>query len=139
MNKTVTALISGLLMGAGLVLSGMTSPEKVLGFLDITGSWDPTLMLVMGGAIAVNLPASWWILQRNKPVNAEQFHLPESTRPDKSLILGAALFGIGWGIAGICPGPALTSLLTGSGSIILFFLAMLAGFWLQKAVSAKSH
>ena len=134
MNKEVASLMSGLLMGAGLVLSGMTNPEKVLGFLDITGYWDPTLILVMGGSITFNLPASWYILQRNKPICTEQFHLPESTVPDSSLVLGSVLFGVGWGIAGICPGPALTSLLTGSGSITLFFLAMLTGFWLHKAV-----
>lgn len=112
----------------------MTSPDKVLGFLDITGPWDPTLMLVMGGAILVNLPATWLILKRQQPANAERFHLPRTT-PDKPLVLGAALFGIGWGIAGICPGPAVTSLLSGSTDIILFFLAMIAGFRLHKTTS----
>lgn len=135
MINIVTALISGLLMGAGLVISGMTSPDKVLGFLDITGFWDPTLMLVMGGAILVNLPATWLILKRQQPANAEHFHLPERTTVDKPLVLGTALFGIGWGIAGICPGPAVTSLLSGSADIILFFLAMIAGFRLHKATS----
>ena len=135
MMNMITALISGLLMGAGLVISGMTSPDKVLGFLDITGLWDPTLMLVMGGAILVNLPATWLILKRQQPSNAERFHLPERTTLDKPLVLGAALFGIGWGIAGICPGPAVASLLSGSTEMILFFLAMLAGFRLHKTTS----
>ena len=131
-QEWLIALLSGVLMGSGLVVAGMTNPEKVLGFLEITGQWDPTLMLVMGGAIMINLPASRLILKRQKPVIGEHFYLPVSTAIDKPLIIGAALFGIGWGIAGICPGPAVASLLVGGGDMLLFATAMLGGFWLQK-------
>ena len=131
MKQYITALLAGLLMGAGFVVSGMTNPEKVLGFLDLSGQWDPTLMLVMGGAILVNMPATWLILKRKVPVIADRFHLPEKTQIDRRLMTGAAFFGIGWGLAGICPGPGLARLLTGGNEILLFLVAMMAGFSLE--------
>lgn len=131
-QQWLIALLSGALMGSGLVISGMTNPEKVLGFLEITRQWDPTLILVMGGAIMINLPASWLTLKRLKPVASERFHLPKTRPVDTPLIVGAALFGAGWGLAGICPGPAVANLLIGGSDIIMFVAAMLGGFWLQK-------
>ncbi len=139
MKTRITALIAGALMGAGLVVAGMTDPNKVRAFLDITGQlngyWDPTLMLVMGGAIAVNMPITWMLLKRTKPVLAEKFSLPLSQAIDKPLLAGAAIFGIGWGISGICPGPAIAGALTGGVGWLSFIAAMLIGFLLQKAVA----
>ena len=137
MKKLFPALLSGLLMGAGLVISGMTDPAKVLGFLNITGQWDPTLMMVMGGAILINLPLTLLILKRTSPVAENRFHLPTSNSIDKPLIVGAALFGIGWGLAGICPGPAIASLVTGGSQILVFVAAMVAGFWIQQRLTAR--
>ncbi|MGI9275199.1 MAG: DUF6691 family protein [Endozoicomonas sp.] len=142
MKQNITALIAGLLMGAGFVVSGMTDPEKVQNFLDITGQWDPTLMLVMGGAILVNLPATWLILKRRKPVAASRFHLPEKTQVDRRLVAGAILFGAGWGLAGICPGPGIARLLVGGSEVVLFLIAMMAGFALENLYSRflkKAH
>ena len=112
----------GLLFGLGLILSGMTDPRKVLGFLDLAGDWDPSLALVMGGAIAVGVLAFALAKRRGSPL-----HVPGNTRLDRRLILGSLAFGIGWGMAGLCPGPALVSMAAGQGKALLFVLAMLAG------------
>lgn len=137
MKSLWTALASGLLMGAGFVISGMNQPEKVLGFLDIAGSWDPSLLLVMAGAVAVNLPASRWILGRKRPLLASGFHLPARQSVDRQLIVGSALFGIGWGLAGICPGPGIANLFAGGRTALLFILAMVVGFWLYSVFDRK--
>ena len=103
----IVAVVTGLLFGAGLAASGMTNPEKVQGFLDLTGVWDPSLMFVMGGAVVVTLISFRFILKLSRPVFSEQFHMPSSTSIDTRLIIGAALFGTGWGLVGYCPGPSL--------------------------------
>ena len=103
------ALLSRLLFGVGLVVSGMTEPAKVIGFLDVAGAWDPTLAFVMGGAICVHAPLRAVVARRGAPLVSERFHWPTAAEIDARLILGAALFGIGWGMAGYCPGPAITS------------------------------
>ena len=115
----ITALVSGLIFGIGLVISGMTEPAKVIGFLDVAGDWDPTLAFVMGGAIAMHAPLKWFFARREAPLFADRFHLPTATIIDKKLITGAALFGIGWGLAGFCPGPALTSMATSTNALTL--------------------
>ncbi|MEX2468467.1 MAG: DUF6691 family protein [Pseudohongiellaceae bacterium] len=123
---------AGLLFGLGLTVSGMSNPAKVIGFLDIAGAWDPTLLLVMGGGIAVTLPAFHWILKRPQPLFAEKFYLPSVKNVDRKLLLGAVLFGLGWAIAGFCPGPALAALVTLNPSVLLFVAAMAGGMLLHR-------
>jgi len=121
------ALLSGTLFGLGLVVSGMVNPAKVIAFLDVAGNWDPTLAFVMLGALAVTAPAFRVVLKRGHPWFANRFALPTKTDLEPRLVLGAALFGIGWGLAGLCPGPAVAALVTARGDIVLFVAAMLAG------------
>lgn len=128
--KQWPALLTGLIFGAGLAFSGMTDTAKVLGFLDITGNWDPDLAFVMGGALLVSLVATPWIIGRTKPLFAKTFTLPTNKAIDTRLIVGGMLFGIGWGIWGYCPGPAVTALAYGHTSTIVFFIAMVVGMWL---------
>ena len=127
MPRTVSALLIGLLFGAGLAVSGMMNPAKVLGFLDIAGDWDPTLAFVMGGALIVALPATLVARRRSRPVLAERFDMPTRRAIDVPLIAGSALFGLGWGLVGFCPGPAFAALATGLWQPGLFVVAMLAG------------
>lgn len=122
------ALIAGVLFGLGLAISEMMDPAKVLSFLDIAGQWDPSLMLVMGGALAVTIPGFWLVLKRPHPILDKQFYIPDASNIDTKLIVGAALFGLGWGIAGLCPGPALAGLVTGNVPIIGFVVMMLIGY-----------
>jgi uncharacterized membrane protein YedE/YeeE len=122
------ALLSGLLFGAGLTLSGMIDPHKVLGFLNITGAWDPSLLFVMGGALLVFMPGYQLLVKNRKlALNQAPMQIPPHSKIDHTLIIGAAIFGIGWGLAGVCPGPALVNLLSGSIGVFGFFIAMLAG------------
>ena len=127
MRQGIVALIVGLLFGLGLALSGMTQPQKVIGFLDFFGEWDPTLLFVMVGAILVHAVAYRFIKRRSSPILAEVFHLPPTKKVDWKLIAGSVLFGIGWGLAGYCPGPALTSLTTLRFDAIVFVAAMAIG------------
>lgn len=129
----MVALISGLVFGLGLLLSGMGNPAKVQNFLDVFGHWDPSLALVMGGAIAVGLPAFSWARKRKTSLLGEPMQLPTSSRIDASLLSGAALFGVGWGLAGFCPGPALMNLATGRAEVWLFVAAMAVGMLAQHA------
>jgi uncharacterized membrane protein YedE/YeeE len=117
----------GLLFGWGLLISGMTDPGKVIGFLDLTGSWDPSLALVMGGAIAVGFFAFGTAKKRTSNFLGGALHLPTSSDIDKRLILGALLFGAGWGLAGFCPGPGIVSMAAGQPKAAVFVVAMLAG------------
>jgi uncharacterized protein len=126
----IVGLSSGLLFGAGLVVSGMTDPAKVQGFLDFTGSWDPTLAFVMAGAIAVHFTAYRLIRGRRAPVLGGNFQIPTRKDIDAKLLAGAALFGLGWGLGGYCPGPAVTALSTGAPSVVAFVAAMLGASWL---------
>ena len=133
----IFAALSGLLFGAGLAVSRMTDPDKVLGFLEIAGTWDPSLGLVMAGALAVSLPGYAWVRRRGRPFCGE-LQLPTRSDIDGPLVVGAALFGIGWGMAGYCPGPALAGLVRGLASDAYWFVpAMLAGFWLANRWSAR--
>ena len=125
--RILMALITGLVFGIGLIVAGMTNPAKVLGFLDLAGRWDPSLALVMGGAILVALPAFRIAARRRQSLLGEPMHLPTATRIDRRLVLGSLAFGAGWGLAGFCPGPALASLATGAVQPLIFCAAMLAG------------
>lgn len=121
------SLVAGIVFGLGLVISGMSNPAKVIGFLDVSGAWDPTLLVVMGGALAVTLPGFTLLRRRSRPLFAREFQWPARKDVDARLIGGAALFGVGWGIAGFCPGPAITALVTGRMEVVLFVCAMVGG------------
>ncbi|MGR5067406.1 MULTISPECIES: YeeE/YedE family protein [Vibrio] len=131
MNKIIfrlSALFSGVLFGIGMAISGMIDPNKVIGFLDIAGTWDPSLAFVMGGALAVFMPSYFLIIKpRKQAVTGEAFCTPTNISIDARLISGAAIFGIGWGLVGICPGPAVASLAMGNIGIVIFVAAMLIG------------
>lgn len=131
-SRLLVSLLAGLLFGAGLAVSGMVNPQRVIGFLDITGQWDPTLALVMGGALMVTFPAFPWVLRHARPWFAERFELPTRVKVDPSLIAGASLFGAGWGLGGFCPGPGIAALATGSVDVLVFVLCMLGGMLLLK-------
>ena len=125
--RYLIALASGLVFGLGLIAGGMTDPAKVKAFLDLAGAWDPSLALVMGGAIAVGVVAFAVARRRSVSWSGEHMELPSNTVIDRRLVTGGVLFGIGWGIAGFCPGPALVALGSGLGSAVVFVLAMLVG------------
>ncbi|MEG0052098.1 MAG: YeeE/YedE family protein [Comamonas sp.] len=141
MRTSLVALVAGLVFGLGLILSGMGNPAKVQNFLDFFGSWDPSLALVMGGAIAVGLVAFTWAKRRatrNQPaLLGEPMQLPTATAVDRRLLTGAALFGAGWGLAGFCPGPAVMNLATLQPEVWLFVAAMLVGMLLQYGWAAR--
>lgn len=136
--KGVSFFALGLLFAVGLGLSGMTQPGKVIGFLDLAGAWDPALAFVMGSAVAVTFLGYRWVLARPAPLLFSRFDIPSRREIDWQLVAGASLFGIGWGMAGFCPGPALVALAGGSREVIVFVLAMFAGF-LIKDFAFRSH
>ncbi|HTH60762.1 MAG TPA: YeeE/YedE family protein [Paraburkholderia sp.] len=129
------SLAAGLVFGFGLALSGMTRPQKVLGFLDVAGQWDPSLMFVLGGAVVVATIAFRFVLRRAAPLFEPSFSLPTNRVIDAPLIGGALLFGIGWGIAGYCPGPAIAQLAAPNLETLYFLPAMIAGWWLYRATA----
>jgi len=129
--RLFTAFLSGLLFAVGLAVGGMTLPSKVVGFLDVAGAWDPSLAFVMLGAIAVYGVGYRLVARRGRTVTGEALHVPSSTRIDRRLLVGSALFGIGWGLGGYCPGPGLTAAGTGAGSAVIFAASMAAGAWLH--------
>ena len=122
-----SAFVCGWVFAIGLGVSGMTKPSKVIGFLDVTGHWDPSLMFVMGGAVLLGLISFPLVLRRKMPILGEKFILPEKAGLDAKLLGGAALFGLGWGMSGYCPGPALVSIVTGNLAVIVFAMSMIAG------------
>jgi uncharacterized protein len=132
----IVNLLAGLLFGFGLLLSGMANPAKVLNFLDIAGPWDPSLAFVMGGAVIVTAIGYRLVLRRAKPILDASFHVPTSRQIDRKLVLGATIFGVGWGLVGLCPGPALVSVVLGAPAIFVFVPAMLIGVacatWLKR-------
>ena len=129
------ALLSGVLFGAGLALSGMADPSRVRAFLDVAGAWDPTLAFVMGGAL-IPMSIAWYIKRRMQhPIAAAAFDVPDNVRLDAPLLVGAAIFGIGWGIAGLCPGPAIAGLALNPVYAGLFVIAMLAGMLLHRLMT----
>ena len=136
--KNVLALISGLVFGFGLILSGMANPAKVIGFLDIAGSWDPSLAFVMGGAIAIGFFAFKYAETRDTTLLGEELNLPRNNTVDKRLIGGSLVFGAGWGLGGFCPGPGLVSLGMGYSGGIIFVLSMIVGMLAFELIQKNS-
>lgn len=130
--RHLAALGSGLVFGLGLSLAQMTNPDKVLNFLDIAGRWDPSLLLVLGGAVLLSALGYWRVFQRATPVWDGQFHLPLAQSIDRPLLIGSALFGLGWGIAGYCPGPAIASMGFGNPEALWVVPSIIAGAALQR-------
>lgn len=137
MKPNLAALGSGVLFGVGLGLSGMTSPAKVLGFLDFAGAWDASLAFVMIGAIAMHAILRRVVHRRAAPVFADSFDEPKTAAIDRRILVGSAMFGVGWGLAGYCPGPAIVSVVTGP-RVVLFIVAMAAGMALHRATTRGS-
>jgi hypothetical protein len=137
MKTVLSAFVCGFVFAVGLVVGGMTQPGKVIGFLDVFGAWDPSLAFVMGGAVATHAMLRPLVIRRGAPVFAARFSLPTLTAIDARLLAGAALFGVGWGIAGFCPGPAIVATGAGATRAIVFAVAMLAGMFLQARVPAS--
>ncbi|WP_027134827.1 YeeE/YedE family protein [Geminicoccus roseus] len=136
--RIAAALAAGSMFGFGLALSGMLDPARVRGFLDVFGAWDPSLAFVLAGAVAVASIGTWIRRRLTRPAFDRDFHLPRQTRIDSRLVTGAAIFGVGWGMAGLCPGPALTSLTLGLPPTVLFVLAMLAGMLAHDRLPRRS-
>lgn len=134
MNRIVHGVIGGGLFGFGLAISGMTNPDKVLNFLDVAGTWDPSLALVMGAALAVSVPGFALLRRRGCTLAGAALPSPPSNAVDRRLLLGSALFGIGWGLAGYCPGPAIASLAHGLSEAVVLVAAMLAGSQLVRFI-----
>jgi uncharacterized membrane protein YedE/YeeE len=139
MKKLASAFAAGLVFAIGLGISGMTNPEKIIGFLDVAGRWDPSLAFVMAGAIGAHVGAAQWALRARRPVEPSALGLPASTGIDAPLVLGAALFGLGWGTAGFCPGPALVDLVAPSTAVVTFVAAMIAGMVVFGARGAATY
>jgi len=137
--NAIAAFASGLVFGLGLILSGMTDPGKVIGFLDLGGNWDPSLAFVMGGAIAVGLVAFAFAKRRTVNLLGGAMHLPRASHIDRRLVLGSLAFGVGWGLAGFCPGPALVSLGAGQEQAGVFTVAMLAGILIYTVAERLSR
>ena len=136
--QRIVLFLSGLLFGAGVTVSGMVNPMKVLNFLDIAGRWDPTLIFVMGAGLAATFFGYRAVLARGRPVFAPGFKLPAATAVDARLIGGSALFGLGWGLTGLCPGPAVASLVFGNPQTIVFAAAMTAGMILVRIMPDRT-
>lgn len=137
LTKISAGLVSGLLFGAGLAIAGMTNPNKVLNFLDVTRGWDPSLALVMGAAIPISALAFWVGRRRGRPLFDVSFILPSKTRIEPALLIGSALFGIGWGLGGYCPGPAVASLSHPNVALLGFLLAMGVGLVLPAEIARR--
>ncbi len=137
--QRITEFVAGLLFGLGLLLSGMSDPGKVLGFLDLLGSWDPSLALVMAGVILVGMLAFTVAKKRTMNFLGGALHLPTANQIDRRLVIGALLFGAGWGLAGFCPGPSLVSMFSGQPKAAVFVLAMVIGMLLYEAADRWIH
>ena len=135
----LVALLSGIIFSFGLGISGMVDPNVVIGFLDIFGTWNPALAFVMGGAVFVNLVLFRLIIKRNKTYSGGKLHLPTNTILDKSLVIGSALFGLGWGIGCICPGPAVANIFLLNPVMFAFIGSMIAGMLIYKFTLGKNH
>lgn len=129
------ALLAGLLMSAGISYSQMIDPNKVLGFLTLNEHWDPSLVLVMAAALTVYSAGYWLFVGKRKPFFAEHFSLPTKKQLDKPLVLGSMLFGIGWGLVGYCPGPALAAISSGSSATLVFIIAMISGWFISRKLA----
>jgi len=134
--KNASALAAGLLFGLGLAISQMVNPRKVLDFLDVAGNWDPSLALVMAGAVGVTMLAFRFVLKRKQPLFDGEFHLSRLTKVDRPLLVGSAIFGLGWGLGGYCPGPGIAALSTGSVEALVFVAGMALGSFLYRRLGA---
>lgn len=134
MLQKFLVLISGIIFGLGLTISNMTNPDKVLSFLDIFGSWDPSLMFVMGGAILFTSPLLFLLKKNNNLILANKIDLPKKNNIDRPLVIGALLFGVGWGTVGFCPGPAISSIALLNPFSLIFILSLIAGFYLSNII-----
>lgn len=138
--QRISEFLVGLIFGVGLLLSGMTDPGKVIGFLDLTGAWDPSLALVMGGAVGVGVFAFTWAKKRHQTLLGSAFDWPASEHIDRHVVLGSLVFGVGWGLAGFCPGPALVSLAAGQEKALYFVGAMIFGMIVFELIQRRqSH
>jgi uncharacterized membrane protein YedE/YeeE len=129
---------SGLLFGVGLLIGGMTDPKNVIGFLDVFGDWNPRLVFVMGGAILAHAPFNAWVRRRGSPLLGAKLLIPTRRDIDAALVAGAALFGVGWGLSGYCPGPSLVSLPAARLGVVVFVAALILGSWLQRILSTAT-
>ena len=134
MIQKVLSLISGLIFGLGLTISSMTNPAKVIGFLDLFGSWDPSLAFVMGGAIVIVAPFLYFFKNKNHLVLTSKIEFPDKKSVNPPLVVGALIFGIGWGAVGLCPGPAISSIALLNPFSLLFVASMIAGFYLSQPI-----
>jgi uncharacterized membrane protein YedE/YeeE len=134
--KLIFALFTGLVFGTGIAISGMMNPAKVFNFFDVAGTWDPSLAFVMGGAVVITFIGYRLVWRRNAPLFGGRFQIPTSNAIDARLIGGSAIFGIGWGIAGFCPGAAIPALGTGRWEVVLFLAAVTAGFYVRRLIAA---
>lgn len=132
--KNILALISGSIFGLGLTISSMTNPDKVLGFLDLFNNWDPSLAFVMGGAIIITAPMLFILTKNKNFILSKELHLPKNKEIDKKLIIGSLIFGAGWGLVGLCPGPAISSLALLEVPSIIFVIFMFIGFYCSKFI-----
>jgi len=137
--NVVSAFAVGLLFGIGLIISGMTDPSKIIGFLDVTGAWDPSLAFVMGGAVLVGFVAFRFARKRTVSLLGGAMHIPTVRQIDRPLVLGGLAFGVGWGLAGYCPGPAIVALGAGQDKAVVFVIAMIAGMALYESVDRVVH
>lgn len=138
MKTNLIAVMSGALFGLGLAISQMVNPDKVLAFLDIFGNWDPSLLLVIGAATGFTMISFRWVLKLKQPLFADTFRLPTKTDIDRKLIIGAALFGIGWGLAGYCPGPGIAALTLGNLEPVVFVVCLIIGSSVARLLSNKN-
>jgi uncharacterized membrane protein YedE/YeeE len=137
--RGASSLLAGVVFGVGLTVAQMTNPAKVLGFLDVAGAWDASLLFVLEGAVLLSAAVFRWVLRKSAPVLDTNFHLPTSTVIDARLLTGAAIFGIGWGIAGYCPGPAVASLGLGNPEALWLLPSLLAGLAVQRWIDKLDH
>ena len=132
--RIASSFVIGLIFGLGLVISQMINPDKIIGFLDLAGNWDPSLVVVMGTALATTFVGYRLVFMRSRPIIENEFQIPSNTTIDKALLIGAGIFGIGWGLAGLCPGPGITAAALGGVAPWAYIAAMLAGIWARRFV-----
>ena len=137
MIRLITALIIGAVFGIGLAIAGMLNPNKVVGFLDVFGDWDPSLAFVMGGGVLVNAIGHRFVMKRKAPIQCAAFSMPRSTNVDEPLVIGSVIFGVGWGLAGLCPGPVVASLLLNGQAMLPFFGLLIAGLLVGRIVMRR--
>ena len=137
MTRLITALIIGSIFGTGLTIAGMLNPSKVVGFLNIFGDWDPSLAFVMGGGVLVNAIGHRFVMKRKAPIQCATFSMPRLTNVDEPLVIGSVIFGVGWGLAGLCPGPVVASLLLNGQAMLPFFGLLIAGLLVGRIVMRR--